>query len=459
MKNKKKISLILATGLLVLPLVFSGCVGGGNQPAAPTYELTLEVWGVFDDASTFERINKEYKARTDTVAEVKYRKISSDPVEYEKELIDAIASGRAPDIAFFKHNWLPKHKEKAAILPNSEDFLVKNKDEFVDVFYQDFVDGEAGERNVYAMPLYCDTLALYYNKDIFNQAGILYPPKTWDDVREYTKQLTNIDEFGNIKRSAIALGRSEAPGAINRSTDILSLLMMQNGSIMSKKDSSKRYITDFNKSSTGVIDPGTSALEFYTQFAQGDSDVYTWNTKMEYSVDAFRYRKVAMMLNYSHMADRLKRMDPKLQFEIASMPQIDPEKKVNYANYWGLAVVKNKGELGTGVGYKNEDRIKESWNYIKFVTNKQSGEFDATKIYLDESNNVAARKDLLEEQRGENFRGVFAEQALTAKSWRQPDELAIEDILADAIDDTVSGNMTVENALETATSRINVLWK
>lgn len=446
MKNKKAIFSFLTLFIFSLSFLFSGCTKKGS--VAP-HELELEVWGVFDDSGIFQEINSIFAKTNSNVTKVTFKKISSNAVEYEKELINAIADGKAPDVVFFKNTWLPKHKQKIAPLPNSSDYLVKNKDQFVDIFFTDYVD----DNEIYAMPLYCDTLALYYNKDMFNQAGIAYPPKTWDDVKDYTRKLTKIDAFGNINQSAIALGRSKEPGGINRSTDILALLIMQNGGVMSTKKS-----VSFDKSLFGDVNPGISALEFYGQFAQGDSDVYTWNTKMDYSIDAFRFRKVAMMINYSYMRDRLKKMDPKLNFDIAPIPQMNIDQQINYASYWGLAVVKNK--TIESKNYSNDDRIKEAWNYIKFVTNKPiQKEFDPGKIYLDETNQISARKDLLEEQKTEAFRSVFAQQAFTARSWKQPDEIAVEEIMTDVIDDACSGNMSVSQALETGSSRINVLWR
>ena len=38
--------------------------------------------------------------------------------------------------------------------------------------------------------LYIDTIGLYYNKALFNNAGIVNPPKTWDEFNSDVKQLT-----------------------------------------------------------------------------------------------------------------------------------------------------------------------------------------------------------------------------------------------------------------------------
>jgi ABC-type glycerol-3-phosphate transport system substrate-binding protein len=447
MKNKKFLSLLLIVFFLAVSAIFSGC---SQTPTA--YSLELEVWGVFDNSNVFEEQIKYFTKTERRVAKVRYKKISDNAEEYERELVDAIASGKAPDIIYFKNSWLPKHKEKIAPYPASEQFLVENKDAFVDVFYTDFVEQTRDGKEVYAMPLFNDTLALYYNKDMFNQAGIPFPPKTWDEVKDYTKKLTKIDEFGNITQSAIALGRSKEPGAINRASDILLLLTMQNGANITEKKN-----VDFGRSSLSSVNPGLAALKFYTQFSQGDSEVYTWNTKMDYSIDSFRYRRLAMMVNYSYMYERLKRMDPKLNFDVAPVPQVSLDQKANYADYWGLAVVKNK-EIPPKSGYDNDKRITQAWKFINFMANKHTKKYDANKIFLDKTNRTAARKDLLEEQKSEAFRGVFAEQAFTSQSWRRPDELGADQIIVDLIDDTINGRIDPAQGLRTAASRINVLW-
>jgi len=445
--NYRRITGFLLVSILTLtPFLFYGC---GDKGTVIPYKLTLEIWGVFDDSGNFADINTGYIGSNPRVEKVIYKKIASNPREFEKELIDAFASGNGPDAFYFSNSWLKKHENKIAAMPNSESFLTKHKNDFVDVVSQDFFK----EGEVFALPLYCDTLALYYNKHSLNQAGITAPPKTWDEVKKQTKALTKIDEFGNITQSAIALGRSKAPGAINRSSDILILMMLQNGANLSNRDS-----IDFSASDTSV-DPGVNALDFYTQFAKADLDVYTWSNKMHYSDDAFQDGEVAMIIGYPYKYDQLKKSAPKLNFEIAPVPQLNLDNKVNFANYWGLAVAKSKN-IPADARYTNKDRVSEAWKYISFLTTKSAGSGnDPTKIYLDRTNKIAARKDLIEEQKKEAFRGLFAEQALTAKSWVVPDEVAADDILADAIDEVSGGESSVKDALDRAAARLKAIWK
>lgn len=453
-KNKNKIKKFFHFLLLVLvaffPLILSGCIKKQNPIK---YQMSLEIWGVFDESEVIEKLVRDYRRANPQIREIRYKRISLNPVEYEKELLDALASGKGPDIFYFHNTWLPKHKDKIAPFPDSQNYIQHFKETFVDVAFNDFVE----ENEVYALPLYCDTLGLYYNKDLLSQAGITTPPKTWDELINQVNLLTKFDQFGNIKQAAIAMGRSKDPGGINRAGDILALLMLQGGNSIVDE----RGYPVFDRSSFEKVRPGQSALEFYTSFAQGSSDLYTWNSKMDYSIDSFRYGKTAMMINYSYWISRLKKLDPKLNFEVSAVPQVDLENKVNFANYWGLAVVKNKiltGENGEKVTYTNNDRINEAWKLVRYLTDKPvASQIDPNADYLASTLKPAARRDLIEKQKNEPSLGVFAVQNLTAQSFRQPDSFAVDEIFETMIDSVASGKMTPRNATEVAISQFRAL--
>lgn len=457
MKNKKIVISISSLFFVIGATFFlSGCL---KEKSTITYKMPLEVWGFVDDSEAFTEINKNYKTLAPQIQNIEYRKVSSNSEEFEKELLNAIASGKGPDIIFFHSSWLSDHIDKIAAYPQSAQYINKFSNNFIDVASADFIK----DNEIYAMPLHSDTLALFYNKDIFNQQAITKAPETWDELTRYTQLLTDIDQNGNFSRSAIALGRSNSPGGVNRASDIFSLLLLQNGVEMNEREGNR---IGFDKDNKSLL-----VLDFYTKFAK-NSPFYTWNSKMDYSVDSFRFGRTAMMINYSYMANRLKATDPKLNFGIAPVPQSDLGNKVNYANYWGMAVVKNKALVPSSptqkINYTSEDRIKESWNYIKYITtgtviNKEGQEvmapLDPTELYLTATKKPAARKDLIEKQKEDPELGVFAVQALTAKTWKRPKDSLVEPILNGMIDSVVSGKLTAREALEIAASRINTLIK
>jgi multiple sugar transport system substrate-binding protein len=281
MKIKIILSILVVTGLLI----FSGC--GCKDRNARKYSLKLEVWGMLDDNEALGVIFDNYKKINPNIAEIRYRKISTDT--YKKELLEALASGLGPDIFMIHNDWVLNFRNKIVPAPKiPADGLIteqKFRQNFPDVAIFDFV--KAGE--IYAVPLSVDSLGLYYNKDIFNEAGIIAPPRTWNEFIEDVRKITRINSFGDITRAGAAIGTAYSQAGtynINRATDILNLIMLQYNTQMS--DSNGRITFDRTVSiDSESFSPGEAALNFYTQFAKSGSPNYTWNSRMHYSIDAF----------------------------------------------------------------------------------------------------------------------------------------------------------------------------
>lgn len=414
------------TIILILRNISGG--GGGSGP-----KTIIEFWGVFDERSDFDSVIRSFQAQNPNTTVV-YRQFSYE--DYEKEIINALASGTGPDVWMIHNTWLPKHVDKITPLPDKIPGLKKPlltfrdfQSQFVDVAAEDLTAGN----QIYASPLYVDTLALYYNKDLFNSAGITRPPENWDEFNEDVQKITKLDDFGNIIKSGAALGTSSN---INRSTDILTALMIQSGVNMTDSENAN---ATFAKSAKNTP-IGEIALRYYTDFANPSVKTYTWNNVMHYSVDAFTEGNVAMMLNYSHQAGILSGKASRLNYGIAPLPQISSSDIKNYANYWAVTV--SKKSLVPN----------EAWKFIAHLTSREG----ATE-YLNQTNRPSARRDIIDLQKNDLTLGVFANQALTAKSWYQIDSSAIETIFARMIDDVNFGRLSVREAIQNAESEVNVL--
>lgn len=429
MEFTKSRLLVIGVGVFIIAVIL-GAIFLGRKPITVNPDVDLEIWGVFDDTDVWRKtigdFEKEFPGSS-----VTYRKKTFE--DYEKELMNALAAGRGPDILYFHNTWLPKHIDKITPLPEGRLTLADYRRSFVDVVSDDFIRNNL----IYATPLFVDTLALYWNKDIFFANGLTAPPATWLEFNEAVKHLTKFDAQGNIIRSAAAIGTAEN---INRSPDILSLLMLQSGAKMT--DSSSRTATfhyPINVAGQSV-NGGEQALEYYTSFAR-NTDVYTWNKSLHYSIDAFYEGSAAMMLNYSYHVPTIKAKSPFLNFDASPMPQISKDgPTINYANYWGLAVSKNSSSP------------KAAWEFALFAMNNNED-------YLASTRRPAAQLSLIEKQKNDLEVGVFATQNLTAKSWYQADNNAIDSIFAQAIEAVVSGKMISREAIVQAANQVTLLMK
>lgn len=452
--QKNKFRILLALFLLAGVFVISGC---GCKEKVARYKVDLEVWGVIDDSDAYAEIIQNYRELNPNVGEINYKKQRIET--YERDLLDALASGKGPDIFFIHNTWLPKFSNKVVSAPKEILTEQKFRQNFVDVVADDFIS--KGE--IFAVPLSVNSLALYYNRDLFNAAGISAPPRTWDEFLTVSEKITRVNFSGEISPAGAALGTAIN---INRATDILTMLMFQDGAQLRDERGGVNFSRDKN---------AQKALELYTSFANSSKPNYTWNPKMHYSIDAFSEGTLAMMFNYSWQIPAVKSKAPKLNFAVAEIPQKDLGNPVNYANYWGYAVTSNKvieaDPRSNLTPVTNDLRVAEAWKFLTYLTTKTemqlsapasktavvkkiASNFDPAENYLKKTGQPAARRDLIEMQKTDVELGVFAKGNLVAKSWLQNDSVLVESIFMGMIDDVNRGAMSIFDAMSVAEERV-----
>jgi multiple sugar transport system substrate-binding protein len=459
---KKK---ILTLALLFIFLLTSGfgCKLVNKQTQEAMKPITLNYWRVWDGPDAFEEIFNAYKQLHPFIT-INYRKLRYS--EYENELLNALAEDRGPDIFSIHNTWIKKYQAKITPLPATITMaypitrgtlkketipelrtapslsLNQIKNNFIDVVYRDAVIVKLNEKTnkyekkVYGLPLFVDTLAMYYNRDLFNNAGISQPPNYWNnEFQQNVKKTTKQDSRGEIVQAGVALGGSTN---IERYSDILSILMMQNGATMMDDNGSVLFNRIPTATGEQNYNPGPEALRFYTDFANPAKEVYSWNKNLENSLVLFTRGKLAIMLGYSYHLAAIQAQAPKLNFALAALPQIDGNPPVNFANYW-LETVSSKSK------YTNE-----AWDFIQFMTKAEQA-----KTYLDKVKRPTALRALINEQTNDNDIGVFAGQLLTAKSWYQgADSAAMEKIFADLIDAAMADQDKIESLISLAASKV-----
>ncbi len=411
----KKITILSLLAVFILTSGF-GCKLTNKKTKQATKPIVITYWRVFDGPDAFAKIIDKYNAIHPFIT-IKYRKLRYS--EYENALLNALAEDRGPDIFSIHNTWIRKYQSKLAPLPaeitmaypvvkgskketatelrTTRSITVNElKDRFVDVVGHDVVI----DNKIYGLPLSVDTLALYYNKDLFNNTGISQVPRYWNkEFLQDIKKLTKQDPRKGIIQSAISLGGSSN---IERSSDILSVLMMQNGATMMENGKVLfNAIPQFAQKTN--YNPGLDALRFYTDFANPVKESYSWNSELPNSLKMFIGGNLAMFLGYAYDLPIIKAQAPKLNFSVSYLPQIEgtPPTNINFANYW-VEVVSKKSS-----------HINEAWDFIQFMTKAQN-----VQDYLAKVNRPTALRSLITKQGNNNDEiSVFIDQVLTAKSW------------------------------------------
>jgi len=434
--TKIQFSILVLLFILLTTSAF-GCKNSVSKEEANKLQpITLNYWRVWDGEDTFDDIIKSYKAIHPNIT-IKYKKLRYE--EYEQELIESFAEDRGPDILSLHAGWMNRYKNKLAPLPaeitmaystvkgtikKEEVVDLKTsrtltpgqiKEQFIDTVYNNAVIG--GE--VYGLPMSVDTMVLFYNRDLLNGAGITEIPKYWNDkFLEDVKSLTRQNEAGEIIQSGVALGTSDN---IERYSDILSLLMMQNGAQMISDDGNKvTFHMAVDNSSNAA--PGLDALRFYTDFANPIKQVYSWNKEMPNSLEVFTQGRLAVFFGYAYHIPMIEAQAPRLNFGISPMLQIEGNtNSINFANFW-LESVSNKSA--------HQD---EAWDFIQFAVKAENAQ-----SYLTKANKPTALRSLINQQKEDDELSIFASQLLTAETWyRGGDYNAAEVIVGEMIDEAL----------------------
>lgn len=429
----KKSFFLITMILLVISLGGLGCKGLSQVETDASKPIVLNYWRVYDDSDSFAETIAAFQALHPQIT-INYRKLR--PEEFQTELLNALAEDKGPDMFSVQNTWLRVYQSKILPLPPTVKSVYQRvegkyqkklvvdvktlstltpkqvEDKFVGAVADNVVINSLDPATnqykplVYGLPLGIDTLVMYYNKDLLDQAGIASPPKNWSDFQKNVISLTKIDSENNILNSGAAIGTG---ANVLSSSDILSVLMMQNGTKMANEAG----VPIFNQIPAGLtvsVPPGEQALQFYTDFAQPTKQVYTWNGKMPESLDAFVRGQTAFFFGYSYHLPLIRARAAKLNFSIAPLPQVNTEKPINFASFWVETVSKK-------TKYPNE-----AWDFILFASNPQN-----VVKYLTATKKPTALRELVSEQVKDEEIGVFASELLTAKTWYKGKDAGLAD--------------------------------
>lgn len=443
-------------GLLLIAISTSGLSCKLFQPSVPpelSKKVTLEYWGVWHDSDHLKGAIDEYTKLHKNVT-IKYKKFRLE--EYRQKLLEGWAEDKGPDMYQIPAGWITEFENRITPMPKKVKLLNVEtktsfgktelinvikvetlptvnelKNQFVEVVNKDIIRNDA----VYGLPLSVDTLALFYNRDILDNAQVATPPTTWEDMAVAVKAITQKQATSTIVQSAIALG---TVNNIPRAVDIVATIMQQNGATMIKNNRAAFSETKNNAS------PAIDAINFYQTFANPLTEVYSWNEQLPDALEAFISGKTAMFYGYSYQISIIKGRAPKLNFGVAPMTQINTNNPINTANYW-VETVSHKSK-----------NIDNSWGFINFLTSQEQA-----KKWAEKTGRPAALRLILAGQKQDPLLTTFAVQALTASRWYTgKNEILMEQYFNEMVNQVIKIQNTVkqQEAINIGVKKINETW-
>ena len=190
--KKQILALILIIGLFITANLFV-------KPAYAAEKIELQFWHAMsrhrektlnDLVDKFNKNNPDIKV---IAKQIKSRdmRMGNDYHALYKAILENLAKRTPPDITQVYENWACQWIEIGMLMP-LQDYIGKPDgipQSEIDDLIPIFKEANTYDGKVWTLPFNKSIYVLYYNKDVFNAAG-LTPPKTWDQFREVAKKLT-----------------------------------------------------------------------------------------------------------------------------------------------------------------------------------------------------------------------------------------------------------------------------
>ena len=271
----------IIAGLLAFSM-FRSSNTASNQP-------TINIWGTVDQ-TIFDNFISKYNQ--DNGAELKLAYTEHDISTIDNDLIEAIATGKGPDVILIPQELMDRYSDKVTFITTSI-----TQRTFLNTYIPE-AQLYIQPQGIFAVPFFVDPLVMYWNKDLFTNAAIATPPTTWSQFPLLAGKLNVIDQNGNITQSVASFGEY---GNVDNAKALLSTLIMQAGSPIVSPDSSTNSFVSalYQKSATSITVPADSALTFFTDYSNPKESVYSWNSSLPSSkaiipcrkpCDLFRFR-------------------------------------------------------------------------------------------------------------------------------------------------------------------------
>lgn len=181
--NKNNVALAcLISCLLATPVVASA---EGQSDAKPV-KLRYTLWDRNQLPGEQQLVNEFEKNNPGIKVEIELTPYD----QYFIKLSSAVGGNVAPDVFWMNMPNFQQYVKNGMLEPLSN-YLKEKSAPKLDDFVKSSVDAYQYQSQQYAIPRDIDAIAVWYNKKMFDQAGVSYPDKnwTWDDLKQKSVQL------------------------------------------------------------------------------------------------------------------------------------------------------------------------------------------------------------------------------------------------------------------------------
>ncbi len=408
-----------------------------EQPAAePTVApepvtITWAFWGSPEEAVSHKVVADAFMAEH---PEIKIELWNQPWDDYFTKIQALWASNDAktiPDIAFL---WPTPKFAAEGVLENLDSYIKASSYDLND-YWPGLLESAKYNGSVYGFPRDIEVTVLYFNKDLFDKAGVKYPDEswTWDDLLAAAEKLTVKDASGNVTQYALAVEGGKFYKWLN-----------QNGGAV---------FDDYrNPSKCMLAEPASVAgVKFFADmmnngYAMRPADL----NQAGGDAAVFQSGQAAMILQNTSRVSAFNKAG--MNYDVAVVPIPKGGKRWNGAG--GAAWVMSSGS----------DNKDAAWTFLQWLQSTNGGE----KIYTERGEIFPALQStanspvFMTDQPPANKKGIIAEAAASGvgnfgyfPEWGELDG----SVLGPAMDKIWAGEATPEEALPGLCEQIDQFLK
>lgn len=323
----------LLTLLLVGIITCTGCSANRKTTQKGVVTLTLTGWSNLNEKQLLQQVIEDFEAKHPNIR-VQYDVIAD---EYMDVLKTRLIGETAADVFYLDASAAPEIMVPGVLEP-LDSYISQEFDlaDFNPTFLAAFQSGR-----LYGIPKDYSTLALFYNKKAFKAAGLSQPPKTWQELRRYAKQLT-IDRDKDSRIEQYGLGIiPELPRQVF-------MLKAFGGDVINADGTATFASPNSLKGLQLLID----------QYRQDRSAALPSDVGTNSGGEMFGQEKVAMAIEGPWLIPYLKQTFPEVEYATTEVPTIAGK----------------QGTMAYTVAYVMNQRSlhkSEAWELISYLTGKE----------------------------------------------------------------------------------------
>jgi multiple sugar transport system substrate-binding protein len=405
--------------LVGVVLVATLAVGAGSGFGAPPVVLKMAYPG-WDSKAQEEAVTSLLREFERQNPGIRVEVVSIPwPVMYQKLMV-SLRSGDAPDLGYVIVRWLRELQALRFLADLTPQVNTLAKGDWNQATWDPATVGG----RLYAIADRVDPYMIFYNRDLFERAGIRTFPDTMDEFLAAAKRLTGrgVYGFGLVgAKHATLIGQ------------FMNFLYAFNGNFLAP-DGTRATIND---------EAGVAAFEFYTDLlrkhgvAQPSAPADSRNEVRQ----LFMTGQVAMMIDGPWATGTFREMAPRLNWGVGKIPQVVGKERRSVLSAWYYVI------------FDKSPHKVEAWKLVSFMLRPNNMSKGVVTL--------PARRTA---ERSERFSAPEWAPWLDAAKYARPEPSTkyfndIADITGDAIQEILLNRKTPRQAADDAAARITQLLR